>query len=235
MQTLVHGVCPCHALCPCPSCMSMSMLHVLVHAACSNPCSTDMDMQQDMPCSKDISRQHGNSTPHILGHAVWTRTSCMYMDCSIDMDMQHVDGLVASTRHVLYVFIAMSMSTVAMGTVRPPSLFRSFFQVIQFIVPFTCFKLFAIFTSYYSLYSLQIIFVSLLFASYNICSLLFASIRSQLFLFASICFYSLPFVSICFYLLLFASIRSHLFPFASIRFYSLLFASCHICFASKIF
>jgi hypothetical protein len=76
-----------------------------------------MDMQQDMTCSKDMGMQHGNSTLHILGHVVWTWTSSMDMDCSIEMGMQH------GVEHVwrwtcildMYVFISMSLSTVAMA------------------------------------------------------------------------------------------------------------------------
>jgi hypothetical protein len=51
--------------------MSLSMLFVQIHAA------------RTWTCSKDMGMQHGNGTPHILGHAVWTWTS------SMDKDMQH--------------------------------------------------------------------------------------------------------------------------------------------------
>jgi hypothetical protein len=66
--------------------MSMPQLHVnvhahvFVHADYSNPCSTDMDMQQ----GHDMQQRHG--------HAAWKWYAVYTGTCSMDMDMQHGHG-----------------------------------------------------------------------------------------------------------------------------------------------
>jgi hypothetical protein len=76
-----------HASCPCPSCMSMSMLLGQIHAA------RTWKWSRGMTCSRDMGMHDGNSTQHILGHVVWTWTSSMGMD----MQHEHEHGQAACT------------------------------------------------------------------------------------------------------------------------------------------
>jgi hypothetical protein len=68
----VHAACHVYAACPCPCCMSKSLLHIQVHTACQYPCCMDLNMW------------------HWHWHAVWKRTYSTDMGIySIAMDTQH--------------------------------------------------------------------------------------------------------------------------------------------------
>jgi hypothetical protein len=99
-----------HATRPCPCCVSISMLHADVHAACLRPCFMFMSVcvcpchcpcsswtwtcSMDIENSKDINMQHGHEHAewprlcsmdihHRHGHAAWTSTNSMDLNHAV--------------------------------------------------------------------------------------------------------------------------------------------------------
>jgi hypothetical protein len=66
LHVRVHAACPCSCRSPCPNCMSVFMLHVHVHAACPCSCCISMFMlhahvHAACPCSCCMSMFMSNS------------------------------------------------------------------------------------------------------------------------------------------------------------------------------